>query len=45
MAFTNKRSLRFVIIGVVAMLAAEVLIGDEMRGFADGLTAGFSDER
>ncbi|WP_255580316.1 MULTISPECIES: hypothetical protein [unclassified Caulobacter] len=30
---------------IAAFLALNVLIGDEVRGFKDGLVAGFSDER
>jgi hypothetical protein len=43
MTFTNKRSLRFAIIAVVTMLATQVVFGDEVKGFVDGLFAGFSD--
>lgn len=43
MTFATKRNLRLVVITVVAMLAAQVLLGDEVRGFVDGLFAGFSD--
>lgn len=42
---TRRTDTMIATLTILAVLALNVLIGDEARGFVDGLVAGFTDAR